>query len=117
MKDLYLKFQDEAQAEQVLYDFIEHHVNEEGIDVPPDQEGNYPEGTVVKTDKRNKFLNTDVIGTIYKPTGATQTVEGMEVPVMEALEGYHVNVRLVDEDESTLTPYAIQPANPVRVWF
>lgn len=51
----------------------------------------------------------DIIGTIHKRTGGTD-----DEPVMTALEGWHVNVRgpiLAD-----LTPYAVQPQNPVRVW-
>jgi len=37
--------------------------------------------------------------------------------VMAATPGWHVNVRLVDgEDASSLQPYQVNPATPVRVW-
>ena len=39
-------------------------------------------------------VNIDIIGTIYKPTGdMTKNAEGIEVPVMEQLEGFHANLR------------------------
>lgn len=62
----------------------------------------------------------DVIGTISKPTGKTNTVDGMEVPEMAPIPGYHANLRGVLSDtqlailEPILLPEA--PANPFRVW-
>lgn len=55
-------------------------------------------------DKRPLFQNIDVIGVITED----------EVP----LDGWHVNVRLVDgaEDGAALEPFRVYPANPVRVW-
>lgn len=55
-------------------------------------------------DQRPLFQNIDTIGVI---------VEG-EVP----LDGYHVNVRLVDgaEDGAALEPFRVFPEHPVRVW-
>ena len=39
-------------------------------------------------------VNLDIIGTISKPTGdMVKNAEGVEVPVMEQLEGFHANVR------------------------
>lgn len=122
MTDLYIKFTSADEADPILFDTIETYVDENGFPVAPDMDGNYPADAVIKTEKRSKFLNLDIIGDIYKPTGETTTVEGpdgeeMTVPVLEKLDGYHVNVRPVDgEDTSALTPYAVTPANPVRVW-
>lgn len=121
MSDLYLKFVNEAEAEGFLFDLIETHVTPEGLPAVPDMEGNYAEDTEVKIEKRSKFLNLDIIGEIYKPTGEMTTVEGpdgesMELPVLEKLEGYHVNIRPAGEDTSALTPFIVVPQNPVRVW-
>lgn len=121
MSDLYLKFASAEEADPFLFDTIETYVDENGLPVQADQDGNYPEGSVIKTEKRQKFLNTDIIGDIYKPTGATTTIEGpggdpIEVPVLEKLDGYHVNVRPAGEDVSALEPFAVVPANPVRIW-
>ena len=39
-----------------------------------------------------------------------------EEPVMTALPGWHVNVRVVGEDDKALQPFAVTPATPMRVW-
>jgi hypothetical protein len=57
------------------------------------------------------FANIDTIGIIYKRTGGTD-----EEPVMTAIKGWHVNVRVVDEDDKALQPFAVTPATPMRVW-
>ena len=99
MTDLYLKFTDEAAATAVLY-----------TQEPTawDEEGN-----VTATEPRQAYANISTIGIIYKPTGETDA-EGN--PVMAALDGWHVNVRVVDEDPAPLEPYAVTPTVPVRVW-
>ena len=68
---------------------------------------------VLYTEDRPNFANIDTIGTIYKPTGEVDA-EGNSV--MGALEGWHVNVRVVDEDDDGLKQYAVTPTVPVRVW-
>ncbi len=88
MQDLYLSFTDEAQAKAVLY-----------------------------ADHRQNYLNIDTIGVIYKPTGATTEQDGVTVPVMAPIPGWHVNVRVVDlEDDSPLKSFQLAPKTPVRVW-
>jgi hypothetical protein len=57
------------------------------------------------------FANIDTIGIIYKRTGDTD-----DEPVMTAIPGWHVNVRVVDEDDKALQPFAVTPATPMRVW-
>jgi len=101
MIDIYLKFTDELQANSVLYTKVPTTFNEEG------------EATEWM-DKPN-YDNIDVIGTIYKPTGVAETVDDMEVPVMEAIEGYHVNIRNYTEAPE-LEQYAVVPTIPQRVW-
>lgn len=104
--DLFLSFEDEAQAKAVLYR-IEGAVeaNEElGVQAQPGYEV-------------SNFANIDTIGIIYKPTGETTEQDGIDVPVMAPITGWHVNVRLVpDEDGSSLQPYQVNPATPMRVW-
>ena len=97
--DLYLKFTDEAAATAVLY-----------TQEPTawDEEGN-----VTATEPRQTYANISTIGIIYKPTGETDA-EGN--PVMAALDGWHVNVRVVGEDPTPLEQYAVTPTLPVRVW-
>lgn len=97
--DLYLKFTDEAEATAVLY-----------TQKPTawDEQGN-----VTATEPRQAYANISTIGIIYKPTGETDA-EGN--PVMAALEGWHVNVRVVGEDATALEAFAVTPNLPVRVW-
>ena len=107
--DKYLSFPDEATAKSVLY-------REEAIAWEPtteiDQEPVATEWVTLPN-----YRNIDTIGTIYKPTGETETVDGMETPVMAPIDGWHVNVRLVgDEDASALESYEVTPATPMRVW-
>lgn len=106
MFDFYLSFTDEAAAKAVLYR-IEGAV-----------EANEELGTdAVEGREVANFANIDTIGVIYKATGESTEQDGMTVPVMAPLPGWHVNVRLVDgEDGSTLAPFAVTPAIPLRIW-
>jgi hypothetical protein len=60
----------------------------------------------------------DIIGTMYRETGTMLTdSEGMEYPEMEAIDGYHANLReeLTDEQVAAL-PTVDAPATPYRKW-
>ena len=65
----------------------------------------------------------DVVGTLHEPTGNTLTDdEGMEYPEMQAMTGWHVNIRLVgdavrDTVETLDTSYGVTPNAPQRVWL
>jgi hypothetical protein len=106
--DYLLKFTDESQANSVLFTKVPTAWSESvSMDEPP-----------VATEWMNKpnYDNIDIIGTIYKPTGAvTVNEDGMEVPVMADVGGYHVNVRnysLAPE----LDAYVVVPTNQYRTW-
>ena len=108
MIDYYLKFTDEAQATSILYTKVPTAWSESvAMDEPP-----------VATEWMDKpnYDNIDIIGTIYNPTGAVETIDGHEMPVMEEREGWHVNVRAVGEDTSALTSFVVSPTVPMRVW-
>lgn len=60
----------------------------------------------------------DIIGTMYRATGTMLTDgEGMEYPEMEAVDGYHANLReeLTDE-QVALLPTIDAPTVPYRKW-
>jgi hypothetical protein len=78
MIDYYLKFKDEAEANEVLKDYTGY---------------------------------IDVIGTIYKPTGLSDS-DGN--PIMVDLEGWHVNLRC--DETSEFDVYLVYPQQPTRVW-
>lgn len=92
MTDLYLKFESAAQAEALLFE-ITHP------DLTP----------------RSKYRNTDVIGIIYQ--GGEWNSEGNLITPPVALDGWHVNIRAIPEEDVTLLlPYTVTPAHPRRVW-
>jgi hypothetical protein len=63
------------------------------------------------------FRNIDTIGVIYKPTGEVLQGEDGPYPEMAPVEGWHVNVRLMpDEDMYGLEPFIVEVSTPVRVW-
>ena len=106
MQDFYLSFSDEAAARAVLYRI------EGAVEANPEMGVEASDGYDVAN-----YRNIDTIGVIYKPTGETTEQNGMTVPVMAPIPGWHVNVRLADgEDASALQPYQVNPATPMRVW-
>ena len=60
----------------------------------------------------------DIIGTMYSATGNMLTDgEGMEYPEMEAVDGYHANLREELKDEQVaLLPTIDAPTVPYRKW-
>lgn len=71
--------------------------------------------TVIKPLSFPNYPAIDIIGTIYKPTGKMLKSEEGDVPEMAPLDGYHVNVRLLN-DAPELEPYRVFPKNSVRGW-
>lgn len=84
--DLYLKFPDEATANNLLF-----------------------------TDEQPNYHNIDIIGLISE--GGEWDEEGNEIVAPTVIDGWHVNVRLVGEEDSELLfPYVVTPATPKRCW-
>ena len=82
MSDLYLRFADEAEAEPYLYDFV-------------DVDG--------ALQKQPKYLNTDVLGTIYNIDN-TDPLNPVAVPI----PGWCVNLRVEDYDPA-LDAFKVNP--------
>ena len=60
----------------------------------------------------------DEIGVIYLPTGEMVSGEDGDEPVMEPIDGWHVNVRTTSQDAAdALRDLEVTPASPVRVWL
>ncbi len=110
MKDLCLKFTDEAQAKSILF-------REEAPVAQPvvlNEDGTPVEQEATATVLVPKFRNVDVIGPIFRPTGE---VDADGVPVLADVGGWHVNVlALDDENTAELEPFVVAPANRQRVW-
>jgi hypothetical protein len=106
MTDFYLAFPDEAAAKAALYRI------EGAVEADPESGVEAQEGYEV-----TNYANIDTIGVIYKPTGEMLMGEDGEYPEMAPIEGWHVNVRLVEgEDAEALEPFEVSPETPVRVW-
>lgn len=107
--DYFLKFESEEQANSVLFTAIPAEKNPAGEEITPPR-------------LIPKFQNIDVIGDIFKPTGETEKKkmpngDEFDSPVFKKLDGWHVNVRVISgEDASEFFKYAVNPANPTRVW-
>ena len=100
--DFYLKLASEASMPSVLSAFY-------------DDEGEFVGNTA--------DYAIDVVGVLHEPTGVTITNDdGMEYPEMQALDGWHVNIRLVNETKRTIVEavyelYGVTPEFPNRVWL
>lgn len=115
MPDYHLKFADEAEADSILY---AEQTNEAEAEQTNEAEADSILYTGQADDlptKTPKYALIDVIGTIYSPTGETVNVDGVEVPQMAAIDGWHVNVRCAEEVEE-FAPYIVTPNTPNRAW-
>ena len=108
MQDIYLAFQDESEANLVLYAIIPTEY-ESGKTGKPTK--------TIKTESYGipKYQNIDVIGTVYQPP--PEIVLEDYVPIPYPAPNFGVNIRLMDdEDIEPLKPYIIEPKHPIRVW-
>jgi hypothetical protein len=100
MTDHYLKFANEAEATAVLYTTHPEVKTEDG-------------DVITLSYIVPNYQNIDTIGIIYEqtPEDAGEDYE----PV--ALEGWHVNVRpLANENVTSLVDFFVNPKRPRRVW-
>jgi hypothetical protein len=103
----YLSFQDEAEANSVLYTTT----------VTPavlDEEGNVVTEEVITLTPN--FINMSVLGVVYEP--APIPMLDNYVPVPYPAPNFGVNVLVLDgEDTSLIEAYAVQPSPfPQRIW-
>jgi len=93
MKDLYLRFSSDKEAQQQLIAFGFEYNEEQGGLYHPD-------------------ICLDMVGVIITSTGEADSVNYVTEP------GYHVNLRVVNDDLdlSSLNGFAVNPKTPARVW-
>jgi hypothetical protein len=119
--DFYLKLANEDAMPSVL-----SHFYTQDTETTVDEETG--EETITNVGDPYLVPNTsdysiDIVGTLHEPTGNTLTDdEGMEYPEMQAMTGWHVNIRLVGDEvretvEALDTSYGVTPDAPQRVWL
>ena len=119
-RDFYLKLTSEAEMPAVLSAFYQQdyvtNVDDEGV------ETQVADGDPYMVTHTHDYA-IDVVGTIQEPTGVTLTdSEGMDYPEMAAVDGWHVNIRLVGDAmrevvEALDGAYGVTPNSPSRVWL
>ena len=107
-QDFYLAFQDEAEANSVLYT-----VTPAVVEVDPETG---EEVVVQEATTKPNYQNIDVLGTVYRPR-PEDAPEDYE-PVPYPAPNYGVNVRVLEgEDPTPLQAHSTNPAPfPQRVW-
>ena len=132
--DFYLKLASEADMETVLHDFYKQDYSTV-VDEETGEESTQVEGDPYLVPNTSGY-SMDVVGTLHEPTGATLTDDdGMEYPEMQAMTGWHVNIRirggilnkdaedaeatdtLRDTVEALDTSHGVTPETPMRVWL
>jgi len=118
--DFYLRIPAESDMPTVLADFYRQdyvtNVDEEGV------ETQVAEGDAYLVAHSHDYA-IDVVGTIQEPTGTMLTdEEGNEYPEMAAIDGWHVNIRLVGDAmretvEALDVSHGVTPNSPSRVWL
>lgn len=120
--DFYLKLASEADMPSVLGAFYKQDYTTI-VDPETGEESTQIEGEPYLVQHTADYA-IDVVGVIHKPTGTMLTdADGNEYPEMDALDGWHVNIRLTSDvkraDVEELAAYFVdpEPATPSRVWL
>ena len=119
--DFYLKLASEADMETVLHDFYKQDT-ETTVDEETGEETTTNVGDPYLVPNTSDYA-IDIVGTLYEPTGVILTdAEGLDYPEMQAITGWHVNIRLPNDNMSTIVDsiyetYGVTPESPSRVWL
>lgn len=119
--DFYLKLASEADMETVLHDFYKQDT-ETTVDEETGEETTTNVGDPYLVPNTSDYV-IDIVGTLYEPTGVILTnAEGLDYPEMQAITGWHVNIRLPNDNMSTIVDsiyetYGVTPESPSRVWL
>ena len=118
--DFYLRLSAESDMRTVLSAFYRQdyvtQVDDEGV------ETQVAEGDAYLVTHSHDYA-IDVVGTLHEPTGTMLTdEEGNEYPEMQAMTGWHINIRLVGDAvretvEALDESHGVTPEQPMRVWL
>ena len=119
--DFYLRLATEADMPTVLSSFYTQDT-ETTVDEETGEEATTNVGDPYLVSNTSDYA-IDVVGTLHEATGNTLTDEdGMEYPEMQAMTGWHVNIRLTGDAvretvEALDTSHGVTPETPIRVWL
>tara|TARA_R110000868_G_scaffold362001_1_gene624049 strand:- start:5261 stop:5629 length:369 start_codon:yes stop_codon:yes gene_type:complete len=122
MIDFYLKLANEAAMSTVLSSFYKQDT-ETTIDEDTGEETTTNVGDPYLVPNTSDYA-IDVVGVLHEPTGVTLTsdFEDIQYPEMQAIPGWHVNIRLLNDTvretvESLNTLHGVSPESPKRIWL
>jgi hypothetical protein len=119
-RDFYLRLSAESDMPTVLSAFYRQdyvtQIDEEGVETQVADGDPY-----LVTHSHDYAIS--VVGTLHEPTGTMLTdEEGNEYPEMQAMAGWHINIRLVGDAvretvEALDETHGVNPETPMRVWL
>ena len=119
-RDFYLRLSAESDMPTVLSAFYRQdyvtQIDEEGVETQVADGDPY-----LVTHSHDYAIS--VVGTLHEPTGTMLTdEEGNEYPEMQAMTGWHINIRLVGDAvretvEALDESHGVNPEQPMRVWL
>ena len=119
-RDFHLRLSAESDMRTVLADFYRQdyvtQIDDEGVETQVADGDPY-----LVTHSHDYAIS--VVGTLHEPTGTMLTdEEGNEYPEMQAMTGWHINIRLVGDAvretvEALDESHGVNPEQPMRVWL
>jgi hypothetical protein len=119
--DFYLRLSAESDMPTVLSDFYQQDYVTQ-VDEETGESTQVADGDPYLVQFTHDYA-ISVVGTLHEPSGTMLTdEEGNEYPEMQAMTGWHINIRLVGDavretveelDES----HGVNPEQPMRVWL
>jgi hypothetical protein len=119
--DFYLRLSAESDMPTVLSDFYQQDYVTQ-VDEETGESTQVADGDPYLVQFTHDYA-ISVVGTLHEPTGTMLTdEEGNEYPEMQAMTGWHINIRLVGDAvretvEALDETHGVNPEQPMRVWL
>ena len=119
--DFYLRLSAESDMRTVLSDFYQQDYVTQ-VDEETGESTQVADGDPYLVQFTHDYA-ISVVGTLHEPSGTMLTdEEGNEYPEMQAMTGWHINIRLVGDAvretvEALDESHGVNPEQPMRVWL
>ncbi len=119
--DFYLRLSVESDMPTVLSDFYQQDYVTQ-VDEETGESTQVADGDPYLVQFTHDYA-ISVVGTLHEPSGTMLTdEEGNEYPEMQAMTGWHINIRLVGDAvretvEALDETHGVTPEQPMRVWL